>query len=64
MQGDLNKMSEKQLDRYVREFAGKQDLRDLGTLDIMGDAGFGVDGKQLECDSPDTPQGRGSGART
>ena len=62
--GTFPKMNEKHLNRYVREFAGKRDLRDLDALDIMGAAVLGMDGKQLECDSPATPRGLDSGARS
>ena len=34
--GTFHKLSPKHLKRYVREFAGKHNLRDLDTLDIMG----------------------------
>ena len=46
-QGTFHKMSEKHLDRYVREFAGKHNLRDMDTLDmgiISDSARIGVDG--------------------
>ena len=47
-QGTFHKMSEKHLDRYVREFAGKHSVRDMDTLDIMGAIVLGMDGKRLK----------------
>ena len=35
--GTLNKLSPKHLNRYVKEFDSKNDLRDLDTLDQMRD---------------------------
>ena len=41
--GVFHKISPKHLDRYVREFAGKHNLRQLDTLDQMRRAGSGAD---------------------
>ena len=64
MQGALHEMSEKHLNRYLREFAGKHGPRHLDPLDIVGAAVLGMDGKQVECDSPATPRRLDSGARS
>ena len=56
-------MSEKHLDRYVREFAGKHNLRDMDTLDIMGATVLGMDGKRLKYTQLIADNGLDSGAR-
>ena len=61
--GAFHKMSPKHLDRYVREFAAKHNLRDLDTLDIMGAVVTGMDGKRLKYDKLTAPNGLDSGAR-
>lgn len=62
--GTFHKMSPKHLNRYVQEFAGKHNLRDLDTLDIMGVVVLGMDGKSLKYDELIAPNGLDSGART
>ena len=62
--GTFHKMSPKHLNRYVQEFAGKHNLRDLDTLDIMGAVVLGMDGKSLKYDELIAPNGLDSGART
>ena len=62
-QGTFHKMSEKHLDRYVREFAGKHNLRDMDTLDIMGAIVLGMDGKRLKYTQLIADNGLDSGAR-
>ena len=62
--GTFHKMSPKHLNRYVREFAGKHNLRDLDTLDIMGAVVTGMDGKRLKYDELTAPNGFASGARS
>ena len=62
-QGTFHKMSEKHLDRYVREFAGKHNLRDLDTLDIMGAIVVAMDGKRLKYTQLIADNGLDSGAR-
>ena len=62
--GTFHKMSPKHLNRYVREFAGKHNLRDLDTLDIMGAVVTGMDGKRLKYDTLTADNGLNSGART
>ena len=61
--GTFHKMSPKHLNRYVQEFAGKHNLRDLDTLDIMGAVVLGMDGKSLTYDELIAPNGLDSGAR-
>lgn len=57
--GTFHKMSLKHLNRYVREFAAKHNLRDLDISDLMGAVVTGMDGKQLLI----APNGPDSGAR-
>ena len=40
-------LSEKHLDRYVREFTGWNNIRDLGTIDQMAALVRGMIGKRL-----------------
>ena len=61
--GTFHKMSPKHLNRYVSEFAGKHNLRDLDTLDIMGAIVIGMEGKCLKYDSLIARNGLDSGAR-
>ena len=42
-----NKISSKHLDRFVLEFAGRQDMRELDTIDQLRLLRSGTDGKQL-----------------
>ena len=46
--GTYHKMSPKHLLRYVREFAGRQNIRELDTLTQMGLIVQGLDGKRLK----------------
>ena len=62
-QGTFHKMSEKHLDRYVREFAGKHNLRDMDTLEIMGAIVLAMDGKRLKYTQLIADNGLDSGAR-
>ena len=45
--GTYHKMSPKHMSRYVREFAGRQNIRDLDTLAQMSFIAKGLDGKLL-----------------
>ena len=46
--GVFHKMSPKHLDRYVQEFAGRHNLRDMDTLDIMSALVTSMDGRRLK----------------
>ena len=46
--GTFHKLSPKHLDRYVQEFAGRHNLRERDTIDIMGEVVNGMDGKRLK----------------
>lgn len=61
--GTFHKMSLKHLNRYVREFAAKHNLRDLDTLEFMGAVVTGMNGKQREYDASTAPNGLDSGVR-
>ena len=45
--GTFHKLSPKQLDRYVKEFAGKHNIRELGILDQMRDTVAHLIGRKL-----------------
>ena len=45
--GTYHKMSPKHLHRYVKEFAGRQNIREFGTLDQMRLVAMGLVGKRL-----------------
>ena len=45
--GTYHKMSEKHLQRYVNEFAGRHNMRSLDTIDQMASVAKGMDGKRL-----------------
>ncbi len=47
--GIYHKMSRKHLNRYVKEFAGRQNLRGLDTIDQMRAVVLGLEGKRLRC---------------
>lgn len=61
--GTFHKMSPKHLNRYVREFGAKHNLRNLDTLDIMGAVVTGMGGKCLKYGTLTAPNGLDSGAR-
>ena len=46
-QGTYHQMSAKHLNRYVREFAGRHNVRDLDTIDQMVTLARGIVGKRL-----------------
>ena len=62
--GTFHKLSPKHLDRYVQEFAGRHNLRDEDTIDIMGALVSGMEGKRLTYEMLIAPNGLASGARS
>ena len=63
-QGTFHKFSEKHLDRYVREFAGRHNIRPRDTLDIMQSVAIGMAGKRLRYRDLIADNGLPSGARS
>ena len=61
--GTFHKMSPKHLDRYVRQFAGKHNLREEDTLDIMRHVAAALIGKRLMYSKLIADNGLSSGAR-
>ena len=62
--GTFHKMSPKHLDRYVQEFAGKHNIRDLNTATQMAAVAAGLIGKRLMYKSLVADNGLPSGARS
>ncbi len=62
--GTFHKISPKHLDRYVREFAGKHNIRDSGTLAQMRDTVARLVGRNLLCRDLIADNGLDSGARS
>ena len=61
--GVFHKMSKKHLQRYVDEFAGKHNARDMDTIDQMGGIASDMVGKRLTYAQLTAPNGLDSGAR-
>ena len=61
--GTFHKMSPKHLDRYVQEFAARQNLRDEDTIDIMAAMTTGMNGKRLRYRDLIADNGLDSGAQ-
>ena len=61
--GVYHKMSPKHLDRYVRQFAGKHNIRPLDTMDQMAFVAASLVGKRLDYDTLTEDNGLPSGAR-
>ena len=62
--GTFHKISPKHLNRYVQEFAGKHNVRDRDTLDIMRHVVAGLVGKRLMYRDLTADNGLSSGARS
>ena len=62
--GTFHKMSPKHLDRYVQEFAGKHNVRDLDTLDQMRSVVTQLMGRTLPYQRLIRDNGLPSGARS
>jgi len=61
--GVYHKMSPKHLERYIQEFAGRHNIRDVDTLIQMGLVVQGLEGKRLTYADLKQPNGLSSGAR-
>ena len=61
--GTFHKLSPKHMDRYVAEFAGRNNIRDLDTLDQMASMARRFDGRRLTYADLIADNGRSSGAR-
>ena len=62
--GTFHKMSAKHLDRYVQEFAGRHNVRDADTIDILATFAAGAVGKRLRYRALIADNGLPSGARS
>ena len=62
--GTFHKLSPKHLNRYVQEFAGKQNMRESGTLSQMRDTVARLVGRNLLYRDLVAPNGLSSGARS
>ncbi len=62
--GTFHKLSPKHLDRYVQEFAGRHNLRERDTIEMMAAIATGMRGKRLRYRELIAPNGRPSGARS
>ena len=61
--GTFHKMSPKHLNRYVNEFAGRHNIRDLDTIEQLKQMAQGMDGKILRYKDLTAANGLSSGAR-
>ena len=61
--GAFDKLSPKHLDRYVREFAGRRNMRALDTINQIKGVRHGMEGKRLTCQALIKDNGLKSGAR-
>ena len=61
--GTFHKISPKHLDRYVTEFTGRHNVRELDTMDQMGELLAGMRGRRLTYPALISDNGRASGSR-
>jgi hypothetical protein len=61
--GTFHKLSPKHLHRYVDEFAGRHNVRDLDTLEQMASIASDMEQSQLRYKDLVRPNGLASGAR-
>ena len=61
--GTFHKLSPKHLQRYVNEFAGRHNLREADTIDMMTALTAGMGGKRIRYRELIAPNGLSSGAR-
>ena len=61
--GTFHKLSDKHLDRYIQEFTGKANMRELDTLDIMAIMAIRIRGRRLRYKDLIKDNGLSSGAR-
>ncbi len=62
--GTFHKLSPEHLDRYVQEFAGRHNLREQDTIDVMAAIAAGMQDKWLRYSELIAPNGRPNGSRT
>ena len=62
--GTFHKLSPKHLDRYVPEFAGRHNVRELDTIKQLQSMTDGMDGKRLTYNQLTADNGMPSGARS
>jgi transposase-like protein len=62
--GTFHKFSEKHLDRYIAEFAGRHNIRPRDTIDMMRSVVIGMAGKRLRYRDLIADNGLPSGARS
>lgn len=61
--GPFHKLGPQHLNRYAQEFAGRHNLRDQDTVDMMGAVVLGMDGKRLKYEDLIKDNGPAFGAR-
>ncbi|MDE2903169.1 MAG: IS1595 family transposase [Chloroflexota bacterium] len=61
--GTFHKLSPKHLDRYVQEFAGRHNLREQDTIEMMAAIAIGMRGKRLRYTELIAPNGLPNGSR-
>ena len=61
--GTFHKLSPKHLQRYVDEFAGRHNIRDLDTIEQMRSMARSMEGGRLRYQDLTAPNGLDSGAR-